>query len=146
MWENHQQGIEPRSYRRRPGALTFDLTGQAGEFARDIVRYSAIFPDTFRYFSINSDIFRQFAMLRENRSGLRVDRVSSIFSRNLPVLVEIETVEIFLEICRSFRAPVVSRSVPGPGLGKCWPFGPFWQVLRAKVPCCSNILGAKAEI
>ena len=73
-------------------------------------------------------------------------RVSSIFSRNLPVLVEIETVEKFLEICRSFRAPVVSRSVPGPGLGKCWPFGPFWQVLRAKVPCCSNILGAKAEI
>ena len=63
-------------------------------------------------------------------------RVSSICFRNLLVLVEIE----------SFRAPVVSRSVPGPGLGKCWPFGPFWQVLRAKVPCCSNILGAKAEI
>ena len=39
------------------------------------------------------------------------------FSRNLPVLVEIETVEKILEICRSFRAPVVSRSVPGPGLG-----------------------------
>ena len=39
-------------------------------------------------------------------------RVSRDSFRNLPVLVEIETVEIFLEICRSFRAPVVSRSPP----------------------------------
>ena len=55
-------------------------------------------------------------------------RVSSIFSRNLPVLVEIETVEIFLEICRSFRAPVVSRSVPGPAnVGLLARFGKFCE-------------------
>ena len=54
--------------------------------------------------------------------------------------------------CRNIsrHLPVVSGAgrfevSPRAGLGKFWPFGPFWQVLRAKFPCCSNILGAKAE-
>ena len=67
------------------------------------------------------------------RPRLGVSQSFEISFRNLPVQVEIETVEIFLEICLSLRAPVVSRSVRGPGLGKFWPFGPFWQVLGAHI-------------